>query len=120
MNNEDVGLKNEMDKAFHTMKDNTQVNNDDKQLRIAKLNMPAHVVDFLLDHYGFFDLVELNTLTFYVMKTLGMMEKDGFKFACYKTEEGKTEAYDLNIHDLIAKFRIQMAQAMNQAKEKDV
>lgn len=114
----DKEFKNEMDKSFHTMRDNTQVNDDNKQLRIAKLNMPAHVVDFLLDHYGFFDLVELNTLTFYVMKTLGMMERDGFKFACYKTEEGKTEAYDLNIHDLIAKFRIQIAQSMK--KEQDV
>jgi hypothetical protein len=116
MNEEDVGLKKEMNEAFHTMKDNTQVNKDEKQLRIAKLNMPATVVDFLMDHYGFFDLVELNTLTLYILKTFGHIENDGFKFAIHKTTEGKTEAYELDIHDLIAKFRIQLAQSLNQNK----
>jgi hypothetical protein len=116
MSDGDVGLKKEMDDAFHTMKDNTQINNDEKQLKIAKLNMPANVVDFLMDHYGFFDLVELNTICFYIMKTLGHMEKDGFKFAVHKTLGGKVEAYELNIHDLIARFRIQLAKSLSENK----
>lgn len=119
MSNEDVGLKKEMDDAFHTMKDNTQINNDEKQLRVAKLNMPSNVVDFIMDHYGFFDLVELNSIVFYIMKTLGHMENDGFKFAVYKTEDGATESYQLDFHDLIAKFRIQLAQSLNQNKPYD-
>lgn len=118
MSDEDVGLKKKMDEAFHTMKDNTQINDDESNLRIAKLNMPASVVDFLMDHYGFFDLVELNTLIFYIVNTLGHMEKDGFKFAAHRTVDGKLEAYDLDLHDLIARFRIQVAKSMN--KEKDV
>lgn len=102
---------------FHSMEDNTQVNDDEKKLRFAKLNMPASVVDFLMDHYGFFDLVELNTLSLYILKTLGHMENDGFKFAVYKQVEGKVESsYQLDIHDLIGKFRIQIANSMNQNK----
>jgi hypothetical protein len=116
----DEEFKKEMDTDFHTLKDNTQINNDEKQLRFVKLNMPAELVDFLMDHYGFFDLVELNTLSFYVMKSLAMMENDGFKLAIHRTIEEKVEAYELNIHDIIAKVRINLAQAMKQAKDKDV
>lgn len=119
MSDEDVGLKKEMDEAFYTMKDNTQINNDEKKLRIAKLNISAEVVDFLMDHYGFFDLVELNTLVLYIIKTLGYMEKDGFKFAVYRTVDGKVESYELDIHDLIARFRIQLAQSMNKEKNEE-
>lgn len=113
-------LEREINKNFHSMKDNTQINDDEKRLRFVKLNMPAELVDFLMDHYGFFDLVELNTLSFYVMKSLAMIEKDGFKLAIHRTVEGKVEAYELNIHDIIAKVRINLAQAMNQTKEKNV
>lgn len=101
---------------FHSMEDNTQLNDDEKQLRFAKLNMPASVVDFLMDHYGFFDLVELNTLSLYILKTLGHMEKDGFEFAVYKQKDGKLESYKLDLHDLIGKFRIQMANSLNKNK----
>ena len=106
-------MKSEMEEKFNSMKDNTVEHNEKKQLSFAKLQMPANVVDFLMEHYGFFDLVELNTICFYIMKTLGHMEKDGFKFAVYKTEDGATESYQLDFHDLIAKFRIQLAQSMN-------
>lgn len=119
MSNEDVVLKKKMDEAFHTMKDNTQTNDDENQLRIAKMNMPASVVDFLVDHYGFFDLVELNTLIFYIVNTFGRMEKDGFKFAAYRTVDGKVESYDLDIHDLIARFRIQAAKSMSKEKNEE-
>ncbi len=119
MEDVDAGLKKEMDKAFHSMEDNTQVNDDEKKLKFAKLNMPASVVDFLMDHYGFFDLVEVNQLSLYILKTLGHMENDGFKFAVYKTEDGKTESYQLDIHDLIARFRIELAKSLNQNKSCD-
>lgn len=119
MSDEDVGLKQEMDNAFNTMKDNTEINNEEKKLRIAKLNISADVIDFLMDHYGFFDLVELNNICFYIMKTLGLMEKDGFKFAIHKTTDDKIEAYELDIHDLVAKFRIELAKYLNQNKSCD-
>lgn len=109
-------LEKEIDKNFHSMEDNTQINNDEKQLRFAKLNMPAELVDFLMDHYGFFDLVELNTLSFYVMKALAMIEKDGFKLVIHRIVDEKVEAYELNIHDIIAKVRINLAQAMSKEK----
>lgn len=113
-------FQKDMEEKFHSMKDNTQINDDEKKLRVAKLNMPANVVDFLMDHYGFFDLVELNTLCFYVLKSLAHMEKDGFKLAIYKSTDDKVESYELDIHELIAKFRIQMAQSINKEKnEKD-
>lgn len=107
------------DKSF-SMKDNTVEHDGKKQLSFAKLHMSANVVDFLMEHYGFFDLVELNTITFYIMKTLGHMEKDGCKFAVYKTEDGATKSYQLDFHDLIAKIRIQLAHSMSKEKnEKD-
>lgn len=112
-------MKAAMEEKFGSMKDNTVEHDEEKQLSFAKLHMPANVVDFLMDHYGFFDLVELNTITFYILKTLGHMEKDGFKFATFKTSDGKTEAYELDIHDLIARFRIQLAQSLNQNKPYD-
>ncbi len=100
------------------MEDNTQVNDDEKKLKFAKLSMPASIVDFLIDHYGFFDLVEVNQLSLLILNTLGHIEKDGFKFALYRKVDDKVESYQLDINDLIAKFRIQLAQSMVENKQK--
>ena len=53
------------------------------------------------------------------MKTFGQMEKDGFKFAIHKTTDGKVEAYEFDVHDLIARFRIELAKSLNQNKSCD-
>ena len=116
MDEVDEGLKKEMNTSFNTMEDNTQVNNDEKQLKIVKLAMPASVVDFLMEHYGFFDLVEVNQLSLYILKTLGHMETDGFKFAVYRKVDDKVESYELDIHELIAKFRIGLSGAIREKK----
>jgi hypothetical protein len=114
--NIDNNLKNKMEELFNSTPDNTAVNDKDNELRFAKLNMPASVIDYLMDHYGLFDLVEVNMLSLYILKTLGHMEDDGFKFAIYKKTETGHESYSLDIHELIAKFRIGLAGAINENK----
>lgn len=120
MDNEVDAMKQEMDKKFNSMKDNTEEIFPEKEMKFAKLNMPAELVDFLFEHYGFFDLVEMNTICFYIMKTLGNMEKDGFKFAIVRQNGDKVESYQLDFHELIGNIRIQLAQQMSKEKEKNV
>jgi hypothetical protein len=116
MNDADEGMKKEMDEKFNSMEDNTAINDEVKDLKFAKLNIPASVIDYLMDHYGFFDLVEVNMLSLYILKTLGHMEDDGFKFAVYKKAETGHESYQLDINELIAKFRIGLAGAISEKK----
>lgn len=94
----------------------------DEIKNIHRLSVPASVADFLMDHYGFFDVVEANMLSLYILKTLAHMENDGFKLSVFKIskdESGKDvpEAYGVDIHELITKFRIGLAGAMNEKKE---
>ena len=96
------------DQHYHTMADNTQVNDDANKLRFVKMNMPAEHIDFLMDYYHLPNVVEVNRASIYVLKTLAHIEKDGYKFAIYKTktEDGKevleTEgSFAMNISDMI-------------------
>jgi hypothetical protein len=114
-------IKKASKELFNEMEDNTQFNDDVNKMKFTKLCMPASVVDFLLEHYGLFDVVELNQMALYILKCFGHMEKDGWKIGVYKTtkdENGKDgyESFGLDIHQLIAKFRIGIADAMNKDK----
>jgi len=101
------------------MKDNTQIDDEENKLKFVKLQMPATIMDFLADHYGFFDLVELNQMSLYILKALAIMEKDGFKLAIHKIVDGKSESYQVDIHEIIAKLRIELANSMNEKKPHD-
>jgi hypothetical protein len=111
MSDVDQDLKDKMNEQFQSMKDNTEFVDEKSKIRFAKLNMSAEVVDFLIEHYGFFDLVELNQITLYLFKSIALMEKDGFKIAAYRTVDGKPEAFELNIEDMIARFRMGLSQS---------
>jgi hypothetical protein len=118
MSEPNAGMKADFNKKFHSMADNTAITDETKDLKFAKLNVPASVIDYLMDHYGFFDLVEVNMLALYILNALGHMEDDGFKFAMYKSEDGKVkESWQLDIHELIAKFRINLAAGLSKEKE---
>ena len=93
---------------YHTMADNTQVNDDDNKLRFVKMNMPAEHMDFIMDYYHLPNIVEVNRASIYVLKTLAHMEKDGYKFAVFQTEtvDGKEVmtkegSFALSISDMI-------------------
>lgn len=84
---------------------------------ITKLSLPAEVIDFLMDHYGFFDVAETNEICLYIVKSLAHMEQDGWKLTILKTEKDKKyEAYGLDIHRLIAQFRANMAEQLTKEK----
>ena len=92
---------------FHTMKDNTQINDEPNNLRFAKMHMSADHIDFIMDYYKLKNIPEVNQAAIYVLKTLAHMEKDGWKFAIFKTEivDGKekmsSESFGLDISDMI-------------------
>jgi hypothetical protein len=117
----DDNIKKASKELFNEMDDNTQFDDDVNKMKFTKLCMPASVIDFLLEHYGLFDVVELNQMALYILKSFGHMEKDGWKIGVYKTikdEKGEDtyESFGLDIHDLIAKLRIGIADAMNKNK----
>lgn len=96
-------------------------NQTDEENRVlggnAKLSMPASIIDFLLDHYGLFDLVEVNMMSLYILNTLGRIEEDGFKFGFYKQKDDKTEAYQLDIHELISSFRVSISDSIKNSQK---
>lgn len=104
-------MKKTMEEKYDSLPDNTEFKDEKTNLKFAKLNLPASVVDFLLEHYGFTDLVELNSMALYILKSIGLMEQDGFKIVAYRQVNEKPEAFELNILDLIAKFRVGLQSA---------
>ncbi len=108
------------------MEDNTQETNESGS-KFAKMAMPASVMDFLMEHYGLFDIQETSMISFYILKSFAHMENDGFKLAIFKStkdESGKelvSESFGIDIHDMIAKFRIGLATSKNKetTNEKD-
>ena len=63
-------IKKVAKELYHEVDDNIQFNDDKNQIRFAKLRMSAEVVDFLMEHYGFFDFVELNQICLLLLKRL--------------------------------------------------
>lgn len=101
-------FKQACNEHYQKMDDNTQISDDKNQLRFVKMNMPAEHMDFLMDHYKLPNLVEVNRVSIYVLKTLAHIEEDGYKFGMYKTEmkDGKEvlsdkESFALSISDLV-------------------
>lgn len=115
-------VRNVAEELFNKVEKNTQFDDDKNKVTVARLNMPSEIINYLLDHYGLFDLVEVNQMALYVLKCLGKIEDDGWTLVIHKVnkdESGndKSEAYRFDIHDLIAKFRIEMAKSINKSKE---
>ena len=101
-------FKQVCEQHYHTMGDNTQVNDDEKRLRFVRMNMPAEHMDFIMDYYHLPNIVEVNRASIYVLKTLAHMEKDGYKIAVFQTEtvDGKEVmtkegSFALSISDMI-------------------
>lgn len=101
-------FKEACEEHYHTMKDNTQINDDEKSLKFVKMHMPAEHMDFIMNYYHLPNLVEVNRTSIYVLNALAHMEQDGYKFGMYKTEmkDGKevltTEgSFALSVSDMI-------------------
>ena len=101
-------FKVKCEEHYSTMADNTQVNDEGNQLKFVKMNMPAEHMDFIMDYYHLPNLVEVNRVAIYVLKTLAHMEKDGYKFGMYKTkmQDGKEvlsteDSFALSVSDMI-------------------
>jgi hypothetical protein len=108
-----------INEKYKDMENNTEERVGDK-LKFAKLQLPAHIIDSLAEHYGFFDLVETSIMPLYVLNVLAKMEQDGYTYAMFKTdpETGKCkDLYKLDIHDIIAGTRIRLAESLK--KESD-
>ena len=102
----------EITDKFNTMKDNTQVNDDESQLRFAKMNISAKLCDELMDHYGFLDIVDLNTKCLQILHVFKQIEDDGYKVCIFKTEDdesGKpkvTSSFNMDINSVIQEIRM--------------
>ena len=119
-------LLNEAESKMKNMEDNTEFVDKDKNFRFAKLKIPAVTVDFITEHFGFFDIVETNIMAIHVMYMLAQMEKDGYLFSIFKPTKdetgkvvGASEMFGLDIHELIANLRVKMAGELNKSKEKE-
>lgn len=100
---------------YHKMQDNTEVNDEKNKLKFVRMNMPAEHMDFIKDYYHLPNIVEVNRVSIYVLKTLAHMEKDGYKFGVFKTEmkDGKEVvssegSFGLSISDMIKSIMKQM------------
>jgi hypothetical protein len=109
---------------LHTMDDNTQIN--ENGVRYAKLAIPAGLIDEVSDHYGFFDIIEANTMAFRILHIFHQIEKDGYQIALIKVEKddsGKDVAKDifvLDIHKIIHDVRVKTAEQLTQKKNESV
>lgn len=113
-------LRQKSQELWNEMDDNTQFNTDGGKLRFAKLNLSAEDIDTLIDHYGFFDVVETNVMAIKILNVLAKMEKDGYKFTSHSHgEDGKPDkVYMLDIPDLIGQIRIILAKQLKDNDEK--
>jgi hypothetical protein len=123
MDEEQAVSKEVLKEKFHTMDDNTQVN--ENGVKYAKLAIPSGLVDYVADHYGFLDLIEIHTIAIQILHVFSQIEKNGYKIALFKTgldESGKEKAvgdmFRLDINDIIFKIRKAAAEKLMSEKEK--
>lgn len=116
MNTNDITpeFQQKCEENYHKMQENTEVNDEKNKLKFVKMNMPAEHMDFIKDYYHLPNLVEVNRVSIYILKTLAKMEKDGYKFVTYKPEikDGKEimskEIFVLSIPDLVKNIMNQL------------
>lgn len=87
-----------------------------------KLKMPISIVDGVMEHYGFFDFIELQSFSIYILNALSKMEKDGFKVGVFKTvknENGEESplTYHVDVQDIITQLRIHLSQKISSEKK---
>ena len=97
-------LKKDARELWHEMDDNTQFNNNSKDLKFVKMCISRDHIDFILDHFRLNNLVEVNEAAIYVLKTLAHMDEDGWNFAIFKWNKDKTKTEEtsrLDLHGMV-------------------
>ena len=97
------------------MENNNQDNQKEEVLTpssFVKMGISSKLCDELMDHYGFLDLVDMNTKCLQVMHIFKQIEDDGYKICIFKTETdeaGKskiTSTYNMDINSAIQEIRM--------------
>jgi hypothetical protein len=116
-------IKKKAKEMVDEMEDNTQFIDTKNQLKFVKMKLDSATVDYIMDHFGFLDLAEMNMMCIKLIHIMIQIEKAGFSFAMFKTtkdvnnQETISESYKMDLNDLI--YKIQLASITKKEDKKD-